>query len=204
MKDLDRSNLNESKSREVVSIPNAAYAEEKALGDLIAKARTGNASAFADILKMLQGRVWRFALKWVRNPDDAEEITQEVFFIAWRNLDQFRGDSAFSTWLLGIALNIARNHIQRGPQRRETELPEDEEVIAHYLPQGRDPASLLEIQQDIERLDKAIRALPMELRETLTLVRLEGLSLADTARLLNIPLGTVKSRLHLARARLLQ
>lgn len=167
----------------------------------VERARRGDQAAFADLARQFHAAVWRFLLKWVRSPHDAEELAQETFVLAWRNLARFRNESAFSTWLLGIALNLARNHHNRSPARREVELPDDD-VLESLLPQQDDPAELLERKQRLTALDRAIGELSPELRETLILVRLEGLSLEEAAAMLAVPLGTVKSRLSRARERL--
>lgn len=172
------------------------------LAERIALARGGNTSAFDELLRQFHGRVWRFTLKWVRTPQDADDLTQEIFIVAWRRLPGFRGDSAFSTWLLGIALNIARNHHNRGPGRREVDLPEDD-VLDLLLDTADDPSDIVDRRRQLVELDTAIRQLPPELRETLVMVRLEGLSLQEAATLQGVPLGTIKSRLNRAKERLL-
>ncbi|MDD3483796.1 RNA polymerase sigma factor [Azovibrio restrictus] len=168
---------------------------------LVEQARAGRQTAFAELVSMHHLRVWRFILKSVHNPQDAEELAQETFLAAWRSLGSYRGDSRFSTWLLGIALNLARNHCNRSPSRREVELPEAEQLES-LLAEGLDPYELVRQKHKLEALQEAMAQLPPELREVITLVRLEGLSLEDAAGLLDIPLGTVKSRLSRARSRL--
>ncbi len=168
---------------------------------LVERASLGDERAFADLVREFQRGVWRFILMWVHNASDAEELTQETFIVAWRSLPHFRGESAFSTWLLGIALNIARNHHNRSPSRREVELP-DEGGLDALLPQDDDPSDLLERKEVLMALSRAISELPDELRAVVILVRLEELSLEETAATLRVPLGTVKSRLSRARERL--
>jgi len=167
----------------------------------VERARGGDEAAFSALVREFHSNVWRFILKSVHNPQDAEELTQETFISAWRSLQTFRGESKFSTWLLGIALNIARNHCNRSASRKEVELPEDN-VLESLLPQAEDPSELTRSKQMLLELDRAISRLPSELREVVILVRLEDLSLEEAAALLQIPLGTVKSRLSRARERL--
>ena len=167
----------------------------------VEQARNGDEAAFSALVQEFHNNVWRFILKSVHNPQDAEELTQETFISAWRSLQTFRGESKFSTWLLGIALNIARNHCNRSASRKEVELP-DEHVLESLLPQAEDPLALTQSKQMLQELDRAIARLPSELREVVLLVRLEDLALEEAAALLQIPLGTVKSRLSRARERL--
>lgn len=167
----------------------------------VERARAGDEAAFSALVREFHSNVWRFILKSVHNPQDAEELTQETFISAWRSLQTFRGESKFSTWLLGIALNIARNHCNRATSRKEVELPEDN-VLESLLPQAEDPSELARSKQMLLELDRAIFRLPEELREVVILVRLEDLALEEAANVLKIPLGTVKSRLSRARERL--
>ena len=168
---------------------------------LIQIARGGDAVAFDELVRLHHLRVWRFILKSVANPHDAEELAQETFLAAWRNFASFRGDAQFSTWLLGIALNLARNHCNRSPARREVELPEADQLDALFS-EAQDPYEQMRLKQQLQALQNALAQLPNELREAITLVRLEGLSLEEAALLLDIPLGTIKSRLSRARSRL--
>lgn len=167
----------------------------------VERARGGDEAAFSALVREFHSNVWRFILKSVHNPQDAEELTQETFISAWRSLQTFRGESKFSTWLLGIALNIARNHCNRSASRKEVALPEDN-VLESLLPQAEDPSELTRSKQMLLELDRAISRLPVELQEVVILVRLEDLSLEEAACALQIPLGTVKSRLSRARERL--
>lgn len=167
----------------------------------VAKAAAGDSAAFDALVKENYQRVLRFQMKWCRNQADAQELAQETFFAAWQKIASFRRDSKFSTWLLGIALNLARNHRNRGPARREAELPDDDHLEA-LLGTDADPAANLSERQTLTALDRALAHLPADMREVTVLVRLEGMALQDVADLLAIPLGTVKSRLSRARSQL--
>lgn len=169
----------------------------------VEQARSGDQAAFSELVREFHSSVWRFILKSVHNPSDAEELAQETFISAWRSLPTFRGDSKFSTWLLGIALNLARNHCNRSASRKEVALPE-EDILESLLPQADDPSDLAQNKQTLVELDRAIARLPQELRDVIILVRLENLALEEAATLLQIPLGTVKSRLNRARERLVE
>ncbi len=171
---------------------------------LVDRARSGDSEAFSRLVREHHAQVWRFLMKWVRNRDDAEELAQETFLAAWRGLANFRGAAQFSTWLLGIALNLARNHHNRSAARnREAELP-DEEHLADLLAPAPGPHELLVQKSTLAALDRAIARLPRDMREVIVMVTLEGLALGETAAMLGIPVGTVKSRLSRAKERLLQ
>ena len=165
-------------------------------------ARKGDAAAFSQLVDAYYSRVWRFLMKWVKNREEAEELAQETFLAAWRNLAGFRADAQFSTWLLGIALNLARNHHNRSPARKwEVELDENTHL---ETPAARtaDPQVQWEQKASMLALERAIRRLPLDMREAVLLIRLEGLSLEQAAAILDIPVGTVKSRLSRAKDKL--
>jgi len=167
-------------------------------------ARNGDQRAFSRLVEEHYARVWRFLMKWVGNRDDAEDLAQETFLAAWRGLSAFKGAAQFSTWLIGIALNLARNHSNRLPAKnREVELP-DEEHLENLLAPAPDPHDLLVQKSTMAVPDRAIARLPREMREAIVLVRLEELSLEEAAAVLNVPVGTVKSRLSRAKEKLLR
>ncbi len=171
----------------------------------VEQARNGNHEAFGKLTEAYYSRVWRFLLKWVKNRDDAEELAQETFLAAWRALPGYRAGSQFSTWLLGIALNLARNHHNRVVKKRSRDVELDESL---YLdtPGGHDdePDRQYERKQAMRALEKAIGNLPDDMREVMTMVKLEGMLLDDVASVLGIPAGTVKSRLLRAKSKLLE
>ena len=169
----------------------------------VAQAAAGDSAAFDVLVKEHYQRVLRFQMKWCRNQADAQELTQETFFAAWQKIASFRRDSKFSTWLLGIALNLARNHCNRGPARHEAELPDDDHLEA-LLGANISPEGHLSERQTLGALDRALARLPADMREVTVLVRLEGLAMQDVASMLAIPIGTVKSRLSRAREQLAQ
>lgn len=171
----------------------------------VEQARNGNQDAFNKLMEAYYSRVWRFLLKWVKNRDDAEELTQETFLAAWRALPGYRAGSQFSTWLLGIALNLARNHHNRVVKKRLNDVELDE---ALYLerPGGHDiePESQYQRKQAMIALQQSIDRLPEDMREVMVMVKLEGMLLEDVASMLGIPSGTVKSRLSRAKTKLME
>ncbi|MDB5839540.1 MAG: polymerase subunit sigma [Herminiimonas sp.] len=167
-------------------------------------ARNGDAEAFSKLTREHYAQVWRFLFKWVKNRDDAEELAQETFMAAWRSLSRFRADSKFSTWLLGIALNLARNHHNRSASRnREVELDETAHLDMPASP-GSDPQVQFEHMAAIRALDRALDRLPPDMREVMLLIKVEGLSMEQAASMLDVPLGTIKSRLSRGKEKLLE
>lgn len=129
----------------------------------------------------------------------AEEVLQDVMLAAWNSAGRFRGECQVRTWLLAIARNRAINAYHRQIAPRQADLPwEDAETQAHLAAGSRSTEASLAATD----LRQALETLPDELRETLELVFFHGLSMEDTGRVLGAPLGTVKSRLHRAKARL--
>jgi len=171
----------------------------------VEQARNGSHEAFGRLMDAYYSRVWRFLLKWVKNRDDAEELTQETFLAAWRALPGYRAGSQFSTWLLGIALNLARNHHNRTVKKHSRDVELDETLYVE-TPSGHDvePESRYQRKETMIALQQAIDKLPEDMREVMIMVKLEGMLLDDVASILGVPSGTVKSRLSRAKGKLIE
>ncbi len=164
--------------------------------ELVMEAAAGSEAAFQQLYRRHHLRVYRFAREMTGSSAMADEITQDVFFILVRQLRQFdpaRGQ--LGSYLLGIARNQTLRVMRR--ERLYVEIDESAEpgVSPPFDPQGR---------QELERLREAIRTLPAPYREVVLLCELEELDYAEAARLLECPIGTVRSRLHRARAILME
>jgi RNA polymerase sigma-70 factor, ECF subfamily len=133
--------------------------------------------------------LYRF-LRAALSKSDAEEVLQDVFLAVWRNANRFQERSSVASWLYGIARNLARNANRQTQRRQRREMPLEVDLAA--TPQAR----------AFEEVLQAVRSLPSHERQVVELVHLGELSLQETAKLLGIPLGTVKSRLHNARKHL--
>jgi len=167
-------------------------------------AAAGERDAFDELVRRHQTRTYNFVRAMVGDAADAEDLTQEIFIRAYRAIGRFRGDSAFRTWLFRIATNAARTHLgRRGRWRALWPRPAggDDEAAA-----GRDdPPSGENLESDIVRrdaIDRALATLSPELRAAVTLRDVEGLEYREIARALDIPIGTVESRIFRARQRL--
>ncbi len=178
--------------------PDPATREER---QLIRSVCTGEAAAFAPLVRKYQAPLFLFILRRVRNAADAEDLAQETFLDAFKGLAGFNGGSRFSTWLFGIALNKVRNHINRSPQWK---YPHGGGDLLTTLSVGEAPDLELERRRYLLALDHAIGKLPPDQREILLMVSIEGFSYEEAARLARVPVGTVKSKLFRARARLAQ
>lgn len=167
---------------------------------LIDKARGGDAAAFGMLLRRHQDRVYRIALRILGNPQDAEDVTQDVAVQLWRVLATFAGGSTFSTWLYRIVvnrcLNLQRTRRARGGQTRPL-LESD-----HPLEAGPEDRALGAART--QATGRAMAALPDEQRAVLVLYQVEGLSYREVASILNISEAAVRSRLARARASLLR
>ena len=146
----------------------------------------------------------RLALRIVTDPAEAEDVVQETFIKAYRALPQFRGDAAFYTWLYRIAINAARSSLELRGRRLPTQsglnINESETFeIRSHLNDGETPESLLLNKQLAQAVNSAVEDLPAELRLTLSLREIEGLSYADIAEVMICPIGTVRSRIFRAR-----
>jgi len=168
----------------------------------VARAVAGDARAFADIVSRLEGRVYRFILRQVSGATEAEDLTQDTFLEVYRNLHRFQGASKFSTWVMGIALNISRNYRTRAPERRYRFQSDD--VLETIDDGAASPRQQVQIRQSLRAVQAGIDGLADDLRESLVLVSLEGMSYEQAAEIAGVPVGTVKNRVFRARKALRQ
>ena len=171
---------------------------------LVLRAQLGEKVAFDTLVTKYQRRLFRVAIRMVGDTAEAEDVVQETFIKAYRALSQFRGDSAFFTWLYRIAVNAARNSLEskgrRLPELHANKSDDDETFDAGlYLNDIDTPESLLLSKQIAQTVNQAMDALPEDWRMALSLREIDGLSYEEIAELLGCSQGTVRSRLHRAR-----
>lgn len=171
---------------------------------LVQRVQKGDKSAFDLLVRKYQHKVLKLVSRYLRDPADAEDVAQEAFIKAYRALPQFRGDSAFYTWLYRIAINTAKNALlsrDRNPVEFDLDLQNVEESSAMQgrLADPETPESLLATEEIRETVNRAIEALPEDLRTAIVLRELEGLSYEDIAAAMDCPVGTVRSRIFRAR-----
>lgn len=159
-------------------------------------------AAFLELVTQHRTRLYRFVLRHIGQACEAEDLAQQAFVEAARTFHTYRGESQLSSWLYGIALNLVRNHLSRAPQRRYRF--EDDSTLGDLHDPQPSPEQSLELRQMVDTLDRAMADLLPDMREVLTLVALEEMSYEEAAELLVIPVGTVRSRVSRARARLRQ
>lgn len=169
---------------------------------LVARAKAGSRAAFGELVRRYRSRIVALALHLTGDEHEAEDITQEVFFRAYRKLDSFEGRSEFFTWVYRIALNRSYNARRDRTRRRETTMDDPRVDRAIAIDAGGNPARATELRQVYRRLVAALDALPEDMRTSVVLVVLQGLSQAEAAVVQQCPPGTVAWRIHEARKRL--
>ena len=170
---------------------------------IVRKVQSGDDAAFNLLVRKYQHKVANLVTRYVYDSGDVEDITQEVFVKAFRAIGGFRGDSAFYTWLYRIAINTAKNYLvaqSRRPPNSDIE-PQDAELTdgGRNLREVGTPESNLLSKELAERITRAVRELPEELKTAITLRELEGLSYEEIATVMECPIGTVRSRIFRAR-----
>jgi RNA polymerase sigma-70 factor (ECF subfamily) len=171
---------------------------------LVQRVQRGDKGAFDVLVLKYQHKVVKLVMRYVRNPAEAEDIAQDAFIKAYRALPQFRGDSAFYTWLYRIAINTAKNAVvarDRNPVDFDLDMTNNDES---YEMQGRlkdseTPEALVLTDEIRTTVNAAIANLPEDLRTAIVLRELEGLSYEEIAATMDCPVGTVRSRIFRAR-----
>jgi RNA polymerase sigma-70 factor (ECF subfamily) len=171
--------------------------------DLVKQVQAGNQRAFDVLVRKYQHKVVSVVMRYVADWAEAQDVSQEAFIRAYRALGNFRGDSAFYTWLYRIAINTAKNWLVSQGRRPPTDdLQVDDAVHLADATRLRDPSTPERelLRQEIERTVTAtVDALPDELRQAITLREVDGLSYDEIAEAMNCPIGTVRSRIFRAR-----
>jgi RNA polymerase sigma-70 factor (ECF subfamily) len=171
---------------------------------LVARAQRGDKRAFELLVEKYQRKLARLLSRFIRDPAEVEDVTQEAFIKAYRALPAFRGDSAFYTWLYRIGINTAKNYLmamgRRAPTSTEVEA-EDAEGFeeGEQLRDINTPESVLLSKEIAETVNATIESLPEELRRAIQMREIEGMSYEDIAQAMDCPIGTVRSRIFRAR-----
>lgn len=170
---------------------------------LIERVQNGDKNAYNLLVKKYQHKVSNLVSRYLKNPSDVPDIVQEAFIKAYRALPNFRGDSAFYTWLYRIAVNCAKNHMVasgRKPPGSDIEI-EDAEIYDNggALRENASPEKLILTREIKSMIFSTIEQLPEDLRTAINLRELEGLSYEEIAEIMECPVGTVRSRIFRAR-----
>ncbi len=171
---------------------------------LVARAQSGDKLAFGLLVEKYQRKLARLLSRFIRDPAEVEDVTQEAFIKAYRALPAFRGDSAFYTWLYRIGINTAKNYLmamgRRAPTSTEVEAEEAEGFEeGEQLRDINTPESVLLSNEIAATVNATIEQLPEELRTAIQMREIEGMSYEDIARAMDCPIGTVRSRIFRAR-----
>ncbi|MCH9004375.1 MAG: RNA polymerase sigma factor RpoE [Proteobacteria bacterium] len=170
---------------------------------LVKRVQKGDKGAFDLLVLKYQHKIVNLIMRYVRDPELALDIAQEAFIKAYRALPRFRGDSAFYTWMYRIAVNTAKNYLaaqRRRPADVELDLQDPEQYDLHAKLRETDTPEGITLSNELrETVERAIAALPEDLRTAIILRELEGMSYEEIAQTMECPVGTVRSRIFRAR-----
>jgi RNA polymerase sigma-70 factor (ECF subfamily) len=174
---------------------------------LVERAKAGDTAAFEQLVKQYDRQIYRTALHITQNREDAEDITQDVFFKAFQKLEQFQGNSKFSTWLVRIAVNESLMRLRRRKTSKTVSMDQDVETEEGAIPRDfaewrPNPEQIFSQSELGDILRKTIAGLPPGFRTVFTLRDIENLSTEETAEALGLSVPAVKSRLLRARLQL--
>ena len=170
---------------------------------LVHRVQKGDKGAFDLLVLKYQHKIVNLVMRYVRDPDQALDITQEAFLKAYRALPRFRGDAAFYTWMYRIAVNTAKNYLaaqRRRPMDVELDMQDPEQYDLHAKLKDTDTPEAVTLSHELqETVERAIAALPEDLRTAIVLRELDGMSYEEIAETMECPVGTVRSRIFRAR-----
>ncbi|MBP6115546.1 RNA polymerase sigma factor RpoE [Neisseriaceae bacterium CLB008] len=171
---------------------------------LVERAQKGEKRAFELLVAKYQRRLKRLLSRFIRDEHEVDDVVQEAFIKAYRALPNFRGDSAFYTWLYRIGINTAKNFLAtsgRRPMISSEVANEDGESLdlIDQMPDYNTPETMLANKQILQTVEAAVAKLPEDLNRAITLREIEGLSYEEIAEVMDCPIGTVRSRIFRAR-----
>lgn len=171
---------------------------------LVERVQAGDKQAYGLLVQKYQRKLMRLISRLVKDPAEVEDVTQDAFIKAYRALPNFRGESAFYTWLYRIGVNAAKNWLmangRREPSRTDVDADDAEGYDEGGLLRDTDtPERMLMSKQIAETVNKAMQSLPEELRSAISLREIDGMSYEEIAEVMECPIGTVRSRIFRAR-----
>jgi RNA polymerase sigma-70 factor (ECF subfamily) len=184
-----------------VSKPPETY--EQLDEELVLRVQQGDKKAYDLLVLKYQHKIIQLVNRYLKDPSEAQDVAQETFIKAYRALGNFRGESAFYTWLYRIAINTAKNYLlSRSRRNTHYEVDIQDAEVLENAPQlqGMDTPEKMLLNQDIvDTIKSAIEGLPEEMRTAIMLREFEGLSYNEIAEAMDCPVGTVRSRIFRAR-----
>ena len=165
---------------------------------LIEKAKNGNKGAFSILVNKYYPRVYATLFSFTKSKEDSEDLSQQTFIKVWQQLDSFRGDSAFFTWVYRVAINLAKNFVASSGYKKQkinTSIEQAEIDISSF----EDIESAVIHKQSLKEIKNFINTLPESLKTAFTLREVEGRSYEDISVITDTPIGTVRSRIFRAR-----
>ncbi|MBT3784916.1 sigma-70 family RNA polymerase sigma factor [bacterium] len=179
--------------------------EEERVQKLVSRVRNGDRNAFDQIFELYHRKIFNLALRLLGDFDEASDQTQEIFVKLYQKIDQFQGRSKFFTWFYTLALNSCRNRLASTKSRRtrETPFPEDEHSRERMEIKNQDdsskPDNIAEVRERASEVHEVLGRLDETFRVILVLRDIQGLSYEEISQVLQLSLGTVKSRISRAR-----
>ncbi len=178
-------------------------AGESSDAQLVRRVQKGDKGAFDLLVLKYQHKIVNLVMRYVRDPDQALDITQDAFLKAYRALPRFRGDAAFYTWMYRIAVNTAKNYLaaqRRRPMDVELDLQDPEQYELHAKLKDIDTPEAVNIGHELQAtVERAFASLPEDLRTAIVLREIDGMSYEEIAETMECPVGTVRSRIFRAR-----
>jgi RNA polymerase sigma-70 factor, ECF subfamily len=168
---------------------------------LARRAAAGRVEAWEELLALYSERIYNLALHFAGATEDAEDLTQEIFLRLYQNLRLYRGDVPLAAWALRLSRNLCIDHYRRARRERRAGAV-SEEVLARMPAGDDDPQAVAQRRQQLRTVYRELEAMSEDLAEVVLLRDLQGWSLEETAAWLEVPVGTVKSRLHRGRIEL--
>lgn len=168
--------------------------------ELIARLQKRDETAFEELLRQYEKKVYTLCFRMCGNSEDAEEAAQDAFLALWRGIDRFRQESSLSTWIYRLATNACIDTLRRRKKQSGSVSLDDEELFVDAVDTSPQPQETVEHRETQKLLQEGLSALPEEYRKVLILREIEGLSYTEIAESASIELGTVKSRISRGRS----
>lgn len=169
---------------------------------LVERAQAGDKKAFELLVSKYQRRLSRLVARFVKEPDEVADVVQETLIKAYRSLGNFRGESAFYSWIYRIAVNTAKNYLNQNSLNyaiTATDKDGEEVDLTEKIADWHTPEAEMINREIMDTINQAIEQLPEELRQAIVLREIDGLSYDEIAQVMNSPAGTVRSRISRAR-----